>query len=66
MQVVDYYGVAVSLSAIMVATDGKQGVLWACGTLLLGCPVALAYIAYKLHTGSIQLVGRGSYAAEYY
>lgn len=55
--VADYYGVAIPLSAIMIATEGRTGFAWAAGTLLLGSPVACAYVAWRLAKGSIALQG---------
>ena len=55
--VADYYGVAIPLAAIMLATEGRNGYAWAAGTLLLGSPVACAYLAWRLAKGSIALQG---------
>jgi hypothetical protein len=63
LQVVDFYGVAIPLAGIMIATEGKLGFVWALGVLLLGSAVACAYVAFKLFTkGNITLGGPAYYS----
>lgn len=62
VQVVDFYGAAAGMCAIMIATEGVYGIFWAAGTLTLGCVVPLSYMVWKLHTGSVRLTGKGEYS----
>jgi hypothetical protein len=51
--VVDYYGVALPFSALVVAAEPNLaiGLAWALGVLVLGSPVACIWMArYKLRT----------------
>ena len=51
--VVDYHVIALSLSSIMIGTEGwKFGGLWAFGINFIGCPFACFYIAYKVWKGA--------------
>jgi hypothetical protein len=57
LQVIDFYGVAIPLAGVIIATEGRPGFAWAAGVLLQGSPVACAYIAWRLTKGSIALQG---------
>lgn len=48
--VLDYYGVAMPLCAIIIATDPSlfAAVAWCAGVLFLGSPVACAWVARML------------------
>jgi hypothetical protein len=71
-QVVDYYGVALCLCGIIVATDMKSvretgesegcgisaaSIVWCLGVLILGSPVACVYMIWRISKGSIALQG---------
>ena len=62
LQVADFYGVAIPLAAVVIATEGlKIGSIWAAGMLFIGSPVACAYVAWRLTKGSIALRGSSDY-----
>ena len=62
VQVVDYYGVAVCLCGIVLATGGYTwaGLAWCAGICIVGSPVACIYIIWRISKGSIALQGNDS------
>jgi hypothetical protein len=59
VQVADFYGVALALCGIIIATEGQKGIPWVLGVCILGSPVACAYMIFKLLQGNIALNGSG-------
>lgn len=58
MAVLDYYGAALCLSAIAIASEGCVfGTFWALGFCVLGSPVCCCYIAHRLWCKGIVLGG---------
>ena len=55
--IADYYGAALALCGIIVASETRRdGILWSLGVLLLGCPFACFYLISRLlRTGTLSL-----------
>ena len=55
--VADYYGVALALCGVVVASEPRRdAALWSAAILLLGCPFACMYVGTRLlRTGSLAL-----------
>jgi hypothetical protein len=53
----DYYGAAFPLCAVILVTESSAvaGAIWAIGVLLLGSPVACAWVANRLLRGEGRL-----------
>ena len=55
--VVDYYGAALALCGVIVASESRRdGILWSLGCLLLGTPFCCFYVATRLlRKGTLRL-----------